>query len=223
MLRVGPRDHKRKGKAGENFMMNRREALQLLATGAVLQLAPGRMMAAAREARAMLATAASPRTLNAHQSATVTAMAEIILPKTETPGATDAGVRDFIDLILTEWYAEAERNRFLSGLADVDARSQGLFGKDFIGCSADQQADILTALGEKMVEDADRMRNQSRQARGTVPAPDKNFYFMLRHWTLTAYYTSEVGATAELNFQIIPDRHDECAEVGAIKGEAGSQ
>ena len=203
--------------------MNRREALQLLATGTALQLAPGRLMAAMREARAVLGTAASPRTLNSHQYATVTAMAEMILPKTETPGATDVGVCDFVDLILTEWYDEAERTRFLSGLADVDARSQRLFAEDFVACSPIRQADILTALGEKMDEDADRVHDQVRQSAGSAPRPEKNFYSMLRRLTLTAYYTSEAGATEELNFQIIPDRHDGCAEAGAGKGETESQ
>jgi hypothetical protein len=52
---------------------------------------------------------------------------------------------------------------------------------------------------------------------------DKNFYSMLRRWTLTAYYTSEAGATAELKYEVIPDRYDGCAEVGAGKGETESQ
>jgi hypothetical protein len=44
------------------------------------------------------------RTLNPHQNATVTAISEIIIPQTDTPGAKAARVNEFIDLILTEWY-----------------------------------------------------------------------------------------------------------------------
>ncbi len=198
-------------------MMNRREALQLLATGAALQLAPGRLGTVLREARAVIASQAAAHTMNAHQSATVTAMAEMILPKTETPGATDVGACDFIDLILTEWYDDEERTRFLSGLADVDARSQSLFAKEFVGCSAAQQADILAALGEKMIEE-ERAQEHFRRSTGSAKKPHQNFYFMLRQLTLTAYYTSEAGATEELHFQIIPDRHDGCVEVHEGKG-----
>jgi hypothetical protein len=204
-------------------MMNRREALQLLATGAVLQLAPDRLMAALREAHAVLGTQAAPRTFNAHQNATVTTLAELILPRTKTPGATDVGASEFIDLILTEWYDQPERTRFLGGLTDVDARAHALFGKDFVESSAAQQADILTALGEKMVDEADQVGVQARLSRGLATGTDKNFYSMLRRWTLTAYYTSEAGATSELNFQVIPDRHDGCADVGAGKGEIESR
>jgi hypothetical protein len=193
--------------------MDRRDALRLLATGAALQFAPRRLFAVLREARAVLGRQA-PRTLDARQYATVTAMAEMILPKTETPGATDVGVSEFIDLILTEWYDQEERGTFLSGLADVDTRSKNLFGKDFVDCVPGQQAEILRALGEEMTE-ADAARDSVRRYRGSSPKPDKSFYYRLRQLTLTAYYTSEGGATRELDFQIIPGSYEGCAEAHA--------
>ncbi|MFZ1138430.1 MAG: gluconate 2-dehydrogenase subunit 3 family protein, partial [Candidatus Sulfotelmatobacter sp.] len=100
--------------------MDRREALRLLATGTALQLAPRNLLAVLREARTLLATQVALRSLNAHQDVTVKAMAELILPRTETPGAMDVGVSEFIDLMLTEWYDESDRTRFLNGLAEVD-------------------------------------------------------------------------------------------------------
>jgi Gluconate 2-dehydrogenase subunit 3 len=57
-------------------------------------------------------------------------------------------------------------------------------------------------------------RNRSAS---TVLEPPANFYSMLRWLTLTAYYTSEAGATQELHYQIIPDRFDACAEVQLSK------
>jgi gluconate 2-dehydrogenase gamma chain len=197
--------------------MDRREALRLLATGAVLQLAPGKMFAVIQEARAVIGSQATPQTLNSQQNAMVTAMAEMILPRTDTPGATDAGVAAFIDLILTEWYDDKERTGFLAGLADVDARAQSLFGNIFMKCSAPQQAEILTALGEKMAEDTEAIRDHPRSNRGGRPDPHQNFYFMFRGLTLTGYYTSEVGATQELHFEVIPDRYDPCLQIVGIK------
>jgi hypothetical protein len=209
-------------------MMNRREALRLLAGGAALQLAPSqlvtsRMLAVMREARAVLQDQASPtpKTLNPHQYTTVKTVAELILPRTETPGATDVGAADFIDLILTEWYEDSERSRFLNGLADIDARSQALFAKDFIDSTAAQQGLVLTALGEQMIEARERDRERSWSTVDSsnagsapeVPEESKNFYFTLRQLTLTAYYTSEAGATEELHYEIIPARHAGCAEI----------
>ncbi len=207
--------------------MNRREALQLLATSAALPLVPSSLLAALRQARSVVGThspesAFVPSTLSPRQVMTVKAMAELILPRTDTPGAGDVGTAEFIDLILTEWYGEAEKTRFLAGLASVDMRTQALFGKDFIECSALRQAECLTLMGENLAEDAERLRYQPRRGRGAPAAPG-DFYSMLRRLTLTAYYTSEAGATQALNFQMIPDRHDACAEVSSTNRKSESQ
>jgi hypothetical protein len=200
--------------------MNRREALRLLATGVAIPLAHPPLLAAMREARALLETQPSARTLNTHQLATVRTMAELILPKTDTPGATDVGASEFVDLILTEWYDEPERALFLNGLADVDKRARALFGKDFVDCPPLEQADILAALGEEMVEQAGRSHEQAPRGRAAISAslPGRGFYSTMRRLTLTAYYTSEAGATDELHFEIIPDRHAACVEIETSKG-----
>ncbi len=203
--------------------MHRREALRLLATATAFQLAPGNFLRVLREARSLLATGESPRTLTLHQNATVKAMAELILPRTGTPGATDVGVGEFIDLMLTEWYDEPDRAHFLNGLSEVDERANALFGKSFAESSADQQANILTWLGERMKADTNATTTAGRQRRGSSRTSRGDFYLMLRHLTLTAYYTSEAGATEALHFQIIPDSHDACAEIPDAEGDAHNQ
>jgi gluconate 2-dehydrogenase gamma chain len=198
--------------------MNRRDALRLLATGAALQLAPGNLLAALREARALLGTQTTVRTLDLHQRATVTAIAELIIPRTDTPGATDVRVAEFIDLIVTEWYDAEERTHFLDGLANVDVRTQALFERNFVDSSPGQQTQILTVLGQQMSEEADALQDH-RQYRGSPPQPNRNFYYMVRGLTLMGYYTSEAGATRELDFQIIPGRFDGCVDVPASREE----
>lgn len=181
--------------------------MRLLAAGSLLQLAPTKVLAVLREARGFIQNQNSPRTLNAHQYATVKTMAEMIIPRTDTPGAADVGVPDFIDLMLTEWYDDAERSRFLAGLADVDARSHARFRKDFVDCSSSQQSGILVSLGKEMAQNT-KTSQRLRRRRGATPA---DFYAMFRDLTLTGYYTSEPGATQELHFEMIPDYYDGCA------------
>lgn len=188
--------------------MHRREVLRLLATGSLLQLAPAKLLAVLRETRGLLESQTSPRTLNAHQYATAKAMAELILPRTDTPGATEIGVVDFIDLILTEWYDQADRARFLAGLTDLDSRTHARFGSDFLDCSSTQQADTLTELGEKM---RDETKGSGPRLPGRRAARPTSFYAMFRHLTLTAYYTSEAGSTEELHFEMIPGQYQGCA------------
>lgn len=203
--------------------MDRRDALRLLATGAALQLAPSNILIVLREARTLLAAPVPLRTLNSHQDATVKAMAELILPKTDTPGATDVGAGEFIDLMLTEWYDEQDRTGFLHGLSEVDRQTKDLFGKTFVEASPDQQAEILAWLGEKMTEEADAMGPARVERRGSSQGSSASFYPMLRRLTLTAYYTSEAGATEELHFQVIPDSHAGCATIPPSKGGAENQ
>lgn len=197
--------------------MQRRDLLRLLATGAVLQLAPQKMFSLMREARALLsAQATALRTLDAHQEAMLRTMTELIIPRTDTPGATDVGTTAFIDLILAEWSDDAERTSFLSGLADVDQRTQNLFSKPFLECSPAQQSQILIALGEEMLEKTSDAAPRRRR-RGIGGAGNADFYPMLRRLTLVAYYTSEAGATQELHFEIIPDKHEGCAQAAPEK------
>ena len=188
--------------------MQRREVLRLLATGTALHLAPSKWLGFSRETRSLLAETRSLRTLTPHQDATLKALADMIIPRTDTPSASEAGVSEFVDLVLTEWYDPSERAHFLDGLATVDSQSRTLFQKNFIDCSAEQKAKLLTQLGAKMLEGAvpaNRRRSVQR------PAPPKtNFYADFRRLALTAYYTSEAGATQELHYEVIPEQYQGC-------------
>jgi hypothetical protein len=79
------------------------------------------------------------RTLNPAQQALVTEIAELIIPETDTPGATSVQVPQFIDLILTEWASDDERAAFLAGLAEIEA-------KGFVGLSSARKTELLTTL-----------------------------------------------------------------------------
>ena len=189
--------------------------MRLLAVSAALPLATPKLWAVLREARTVLPTRAGQGILNPHQNLTVTAIADTMIPKTDTPGATDVGVPGFIDLIVSEWYTDQERAVFLNGLADVDQRAEHSFHKNFVECRAEQQKEILIALGEQMLSDGDLVNHRTRMEGASTAG--QSFYPMLRGLILTGYYTSEAGATAELNFQIIPDRYDGCADSHAGK------
>src|SRR5713226_9918950 len=126
--------------------MNRRDALRMLTAGAVLPALTPELFAFYRQAHP--ASSYALRTLNPHQNDTVVAMIDQILPATDTPGAKAARVNEFIDVILTEWANDEERRNFLSGLADVDKRSNELFGKTFASASPEQQLTLLRSLDE---------------------------------------------------------------------------
>jgi hypothetical protein len=193
--------------------LQRREVLKLLAVGSAYPALPAELFAAFREIHASLAPTPALRALSPHQDATVAAMAELIIPATDTPGAKEARVNEFIDRILADWFSDEERSRFLTGLAGVDARMQNLFQKDFVDATPAQQAEILRALGEELAQANAALTNSPRGYRGSAPEPEDNFYFIFRQLTLTGYFTSEAGFTQQLHNEIIPGRFDGCIPI----------
>jgi hypothetical protein len=183
--------------------MNRREALLALGGAAVLA---DPLFAAGRSLQARLGSGGALQVLDPHQNATVVTIAELIIPATDTPGATAAKVNEFVDLALAEWFDTDERTRFLAGLADVDARSRKLFAKDFTTCTPEQQTQILTALDAELAE----LRDGEKQGYTVEATTSQRFFRNMKRLTLVGYYTSQVGATEELHNPIIPGRYDGC-------------
>src|SRR6266704_5167282 len=159
--------------------IDRREALRR----AALVLAG---VIAGCEARRSPAAGWRPRALSTDQAELVATVAEHILPETDTPGARAVGVHRFIDAMLAESYPAPERERFLSGLADLDARAQRSCGRPFLQCATQTQRTLLDQL--------DGAAFVTTPERDVVP-----FFRTLKELTLLGYYTSEIGATRELH------------------------
>lgn len=133
----------------------------------------------------------APRTLSPAQLELVAVMADHIIPQTETPGARAAGVHRFADTLLSDHYPASERDQFLAGLANVDARARSRHGKTFVECTADQRVALLTEM--------DDVAYPEGRSDAADPPPDTWFFRRLKEVTLVGYYTSQMGATQELH------------------------
>lgn len=145
--------------------------------------------------------------LTASQHNMVAHLAELIIPETDTPGAMQAGVPQFIDHIVSHWYTAEEREIFLTGLTDLDTYCVGHFQSEFLACTTQQQTAAMTKAEKDML---------AYKAAGTDPnigiedEPDSRspFFYKLKELTVLGYYTSEVGGTTELTFNPVPGRFD---------------
>ena len=179
--------------------VNRRQAMRRLATGAVgvatsaawvdSLTALARQQAHAHAAAAAVALQDwTPRVLTARQNDAVIALTELIIPDTGpapgTPGAKAARVNRFVDTVL-QGAAPADREKFIKGLAWIDARSKTLFGKDFLAASAADQTALLTRISKEGNPD------------GEDPAGTE-FFQAIKVLTINGYYTSEIGLRQEL-------------------------
>jgi len=146
----------------------------------------------------------TPQALSAEQTELVGLLVDRILPTTDTPGARDVGVPAFIDLLLAQWAEPDDRTRFLEGLGALDAEANAAHGTGFRNTSADYQAATLERLDREAA---------SARADDVNPLP---FFATLKEWTLVGYYTSEVGATQELQWLAIPGRYDADAPLNEV-------
>jgi len=127
----------------------------------------------------------APRTLTPAQLELVATVAEHLIPQTDTPGARAAGVDRFVDTLLSDHYPAAERDRFLTGLAGMDARTRSAHGQAFAQCAPEQR---IALLGE-----------MDARAYASDRGEDGWFFRRMKELTIVGYYTSEIGAMQELH------------------------
>jgi hypothetical protein len=189
--------------------MQRRELFRLLGAGAVMPTLSPELFAAFQAAQP--ATGYQPRTLSPHFNDTVIAMIDQIIPTTDTPGAKGARVNEFIDVILTEWATDTERQKFLKGLSGVDQESNGLFGKNFVNASEAQQLALLRSMDDASLAEEAREHHGSVPPRKRDTQLEGDFWTVFKGITLHGYYTSEIGFMQELKLRIIPGAQHGCA------------
>ena len=125
-------------------------------------------------------------TLTPARARVMEALADVIIPETDTPGASQAGVTEFVAALVDGWLDDEDRDRFLAGLDTVDPMARERFGADFAECTAEQKA--------QLVGDLDAEVAALREARAVTSF--EHFFHDVKRFTLTAYFTSEAGLDA---------------------------
>lgn len=128
-------------------------------------------------------------------------VAETILPKTDlTPGAKDAEVGRFMNILVTECYDEAEQQAFLQGITSLNDRSREMYGKTFDKIQAEERHELLLTM-----EDEAEAYNEAR-----VEDTPPHYYTMMKQLSLIGFLTSEVGMTQAMRYAPVPGRFDPC-------------
>ncbi|NBC36153.1 hypothetical protein GTZ99_06230 [Novosphingobium sp. FSY-8] len=158
------------------FDINRRQSLMGLAALIGAGSLPIDALAAAAKAAPFLSPA---------QTALVTAVADTLIPTTDTPGAAKAGVPRVFDGLMRKWAAPATRTALLGALGAIDAAAKSGAGKPFALLSPKARLEVLGAY-----DTANWASN-----------PD---YRRLKDLLTKLYYFSEIGATQELRYEHAP-------------------
>jgi hypothetical protein len=126
-----------------------------------------------------------------------------MIPRTDTPGALDVGVPGLIDLMLRDVYTQSDRDRYLTGLADLDTAASSETGQKFVALESKQQL----ALVRKFHDAAVAEERQQPRAHAHLERP---FILMTKELTLLGFFTSEVGATQVLQYVAVPGSYHGC-------------
>lgn len=137
----------------------------------------------------------------------VAELAETIIPKTSTPGAKDAGVAAYIEIMLRDCTSPQNQVAFREGLKNVNDSCSTNYGTGYHKLSTAQKNEVMRSL-EKTAKD-NELNNKTNNVKG---AP-RQFFRMLKDLTLSGYFTSEKGATQALSYLQVPGRWEGCLKL----------
>lgn len=185
--------------------MNRRDALKKVAILIGGTLSAPTLIAMSRWDSPITPTLGIlPFNLSDLQRRIVAEVAEMIIPKTDTAGATEAGVPAFIEMMLKDCYYQPEHLSFLEGVAALEQSK-------FLEMDAAQKTATLKQL-EKDTKNIMKVREVKQTKMGDNDDKEEMksqpkglpFWRLMKELTLLGYFTSEVGIKASFEYEPIP-------------------
>lgn len=178
-----------------NNIIDRREALKKTALLMGVALSASSIAALMQGCKATPELTYTPQFFTEDQARLVSEVAEIFIPKTDTPGAKETGVPGFIDSVLKDCYKQEDKDRFLKGLNEFDEDAKKTYGDSFVYCKPEQQVELVKKHQEIAI-------NEKVQ-----PRP---FILMAKELTMLGFFTSEAGASQVLQYEAVPGSYKGC-------------
>jgi hypothetical protein len=180
--------------------MERRDLLRAFGAATALTLLPHRTLEAwTRVASGVRRT----NGLSDPHLALVRAIADTIIPRTDSPSATDVGVHEFVDVIVTEQVSDDERSKALAGLDAIEAKAVSAHGASFTALGADARHAFIDEI-EKGPRDQDPSRT----------------YWRLKGLIVHGYFTSEPVMKNVLKHNVMPGRFEGSAPVALKRAKS---
>ncbi|MGO3217298.1 MAG: gluconate 2-dehydrogenase subunit 3 family protein [Halomonas sp.] len=209
--------------------MNRRELLKMIA------LTTGTAMIGGKSLFAFSDAGQAGQPFSGQDVERLDELAETILPRTDTPGAKDAKVGEFMAVFVRDCYTPAQKEVFYFGLSQLEARSRAAYERDFMALSSQQRLELISELdreamahaqlqgsrdqpapAEAQSTETQAAQNQTAENQASQEQADSeqalpHYFTMMKQLTLFGFFTSEVGATEVLRYEAVPGRYDGCA------------
>ena len=129
----------------------------------------------------------------------VAMLAEVIIPKTDTPGAIEAGVPGWIEVIVKDCIDAEDQVIITEGLTAIMLRCAKDHSKGLDKLKADDQVAFLTGYDKETRAAREKLERDGKPQRQT-------FLQQFKELTKFCYVNSEVGATQAFDFQLVPGK-----------------
>lgn len=178
-------------------MTTRREVLQ----GLIVSIGGASALTACGGVANVLSTrpGSAPRFYTRAEYALVSRISDLIIPRTETPGAVDANVPGYMDGLMTDWASSETKNAHRTALRQIKGELDQRAGGDFVDASDSVAAHTLAAF------DAAAFANDG----------DASGYKRVKGYVSQSYFATEEGALEELRWVAVPGRWDPSVEISS--------
>jgi hypothetical protein len=130
------------------------------------------------------------KVFNDDQDKLVRAISDTIIPRTETPNASDVEVNVYLDLLLQQVYDDVYKSRFLAGLHQFDLNCMDNTGSRFFELNEGEKLNYLNRLDQEVYV-------QER-------ADMEPFFLRVKELVVRIYYSTEEGVKQNLDYVPIP-------------------
>jgi len=141
----------------------------------------------------------SPTFFTREQAQLVSALADQILPKTDTPSASEVKVDQFIELMVSEVFQQYEQADFIAGLKEIDQKSEDRFEKFYFNLNDQSKYDLLHTIDSEI---------NYLDVETNVKKP---FFLKFKELTLLGYFTSKEIMKNHLVYDPLPMELDGCS------------
>ncbi|MBK9044547.1 MAG: gluconate 2-dehydrogenase subunit 3 family protein [Saprospiraceae bacterium] len=181
--------------------MDRREALKAVSLILGYSLTGTSALVLLNGCKAESNTDWAPNFFSEAEIKLIAEIAEIILPKTDTPGAKDAMCERYVDEAVFLFYKKEDQQKFKKDLTVFDDYAKNKFSKAFMALNQNEKEKILEIVVKSMLKNEKDQKNKS------------HIFNKLKELTISGYCTSEVGTKGGLlEYRPVPGPYQGCID-----------
>ncbi len=143
----------------------------------------------------------TPEFFSVEEGKMLTKIADLLIPSTDTPGALDALVPQYVDRVAKKMMGEDEKTFIKEGFKAMAAACKEATGKDFLSCTEAEQIAFLQA-----------------EEKAAIESKEPTLFGGMKDAIYNGFFKSEIGCTEVLKYDPVPGNYDGCIPYSEVNG-----